>query len=599
MLSSLRARIVALSVAIVIVALAANAIVNQFVARAYNNEAIDNNLAAVQTGHVDAIAAWVSSHTQMIESLQDAALQDDPIPALRLVSSAGGFIKTYVGYPDKSHRFSDAAGLKPDYDPTARPWYKAAVAAGKPIVTPPYIAASSGKLVVTFAVPVMRDGGVKAVIGGDVAMDAVVANVRSIHPTPASFGILVARDGRIVAHQDDKLTLKPIADLIPALDGDKLGALVSATVPLDVSVSGASKLLRGREIAGTDWVAVIALDKAEATAGMRSVLIASMISLVIVACAAALIVAGVTAVSFRRLSGIRDAMVAIGSGDGDLTRRLPAEGTDEVAHIARAFNAFADKLVHVMRQIRDASESVHVAANEIAEGNADLSRRTESAAASLEQTAASMEEITATVGQSESAARQADDTATQAQQVATQGGSAIAGAIDTMGDIERAAVKVSDIIGVIEGIAFQTNILALNAAVEAARAGEQGRGFAVVAGEVRALAQRSSQAAKEIKTLIESTVGSVNAGSGQVRLSGETMHEIVGNVGRVTQIISEITSAAREQTRGIQEVNVAVSQLDQMVQQNAALVEQSTAAAAALQGQAATLADVVRTFRLD
>ena len=599
MLSSLRARIVALSVAIVIVALAANAIVNQFVARTYNNEAIDNNLAAVQTGHVDAIAAWVSSHTQMIESLQEAALQDDPIPALKLVSNAGGFIKTYVGYPDKSHRFSDAAGLKPDYDPTARPWYKQAVAAGKPIVTPPYIAASSGKLVVTFAVPVIRDGGVKAVIGGDVAMDAVVANVRSIHPTPASFGILVARDGKIVAHQDDKLTLKPVADLVPALDGDKLGALVSATTPMDVSIGGAARLLRGREIPGTDWVAVIALDKAEATAGMRSVLIASLISLVVVACAAAVIVAGVTAVSFRRLSGIRDAMMAIGSGDGDLTRRLAAEGTDEVAQIARAFNAFADKLVHVMRQIRDASESVHVAANEIAEGNADLSQRTESAAASLEQTAASMEEITATVGQSESSARQADETATQAQQVATDGGNAIAGAIETMSDIERAAVKVSDIIGVIEGIAFQTNILALNAAVEAARAGEQGRGFAVVAGEVRALAQRSSQAAKEIKTLIESTVGSVNAGSGQVRLSGETMREIVGNVGRVTQIISEITSAAREQTRGIQEVNVAVSQLDQMVQQNAALVEQSTAAAAALQGQAATLAEVVRTFRLD
>jgi len=599
MLSSLRARIVALSVAIVIVALAANAIVNHLVARTYNNEAIDNNLAAVQTGHVDAIADWVASHTKMVAALQDAALQEDPIPALKLVAESGRFIKTYVGFPDKSHRFSDATGLKPDYDPTARPWYKQAVAAGKPIVTPPYIAASSGKLVVTFAVPIIRDGAVKGVVGGDVAMDSVVANVRSIHPTPASFGILVDRNGQIVAHLDDKLTLKPITDLVPALDGDKLGALVSAATPTEVDIGGTAKLLRAREIPGTDWLAVIALDKAEATAGMRSVLIASLIALVVVACAAAVIVAGVTAVSFRRLSGIRDAMVAIGSGDGDLTRRLPADGSDEVAQIARAFNTFADKLVGVMRQIRDASESVHVAASEIAEGNADLSRRTESAAASLEQTAASMEEITATVGQSEASARQADDTAAQAQQVATDGGTAISSAIETMGDIERAAVKVSDITGVIEGIAFQTNILALNAAVEAARAGEQGRGFAVVAGEVRALAQRSSQAAKEIKTLIDSTVGSVNAGSGQVRMSGDTMREIVGNVGRVTQIISEITHAAREQTRGIQEVNLAVSHLDQMVQQNAALVEQSTAAAAALQTQASTLAEVVRTFRLE
>jgi len=599
MLSSLRARIVALSVVIVIVALAANALVNHLVARTYNNAAIDNNLAAVQVGHVDAIADWVASHTQMIVSLQDAALQEDPIPALKLVAAAGGFIKTYVGFADKSHRFSDASGLKPDYDPTARPWYKQAVAAGKPVVTPPYKSASTGQLVVTFAVPIVRDGAVKGVVGGDVAMDSVVANVRSIHPTPASFGILVARNGQIVAHLDDKLTLKPISELVPALDGDKLGALVSATTPTEVDVGGAAKLLRGHEIPGTDWVAVVALDKAEATAGMRSVLIASLIALVVVACAAAVIVAGATAVSFRRLSGIRDAMVAIGSGDGDLTRRLPADGTDEVAQIARAFNTFADKLVGVMRQIRDASESVHVAASEIAEGNADLSRRTESAAASLEQTAASMEEITATVGQSEASARQADDTAAQAQQVATDGGTAIANAIDTMGDIERAAVKVSDITGVIEGIAFQTNILALNAAVEAARAGEQGRGFAVVAGEVRALAQRSSQAAREIKTLIDSTVGSVSAGSGQVRMSGDTMREIVGNVGRVTQIISEITHAAREQTRGIQEVNLAVSHLDQMVQQNAALVEQSTAAAAALQTQAATLAEVVRTFRLE
>ncbi|XQU75531.1 Methyl-accepting chemotaxis protein [Cupriavidus sp. H18C2] len=599
MLSSLRARIVALSVAIVIVALAANAIVNQFVARAYNDEAIDNNLAAVQTGHVDAIAAWVSGHSRMIESLRDAALQDDPIPALRLVASAGGFIKTYVGYPDKSHRFSDAAGLKPDYDPTARPWYKQAVAAGKPIVTPPYIAASSGKLVVTFAVPVLRDGGVKAVIGGDVAMDAVVANVRAIHPTPASFGILVARDGKIVAHPDDKLTLKPIGELVPALEGDRLGALVSAAAPIDARIGGADKLLRGREIAGTDWVAVIALDKAEATAGMRSVLIASMVSLVIVACAAAVIVAGVTAVSFRRLSGIRDAMVAIGSGDGDLTRRLPADGTDEVAQIARAFNAFADKLVHVMRQIRDASESVHVAANEIAEGNADLSRRTESAAASLEQTAASMEEITATVGQSESSAHQADQTASAAQQVATDGGQAIAGAIETMSDIERAAVKVSDIIGVIEGIAFQTNILALNAAVEAARAGEQGRGFAVVAGEVR-----NTGAAQFAGGQGDQDADRINRGQRERRVwtgADERRDDARDRGQRGTRDADHLGNHPRGagQTRGIQEVNVAVSQLDQMVQQNAALVEQSTAAAAALQGQAATLADVVRTFRLD
>jgi methyl-accepting chemotaxis protein len=366
-----------------------------------------------------------------------------------------------------------------------------------------------------------------------------------------------------------------------------------------MDVNGSTKLMRAQAIPGTDWYAVVALDKAEATAGMRSLLTASVIALIVIAGIAAAVVAAVTAVSFQRLSKVRDAMDAIGSGEGDLTQRLPAAGNDEVAQIARSFNTFIDKLSHVMRQIRDASESVRVAANEIAAGNVDLSGRTESAAASLQQTAASMEEITSTVTQSASAAKQADDTAVSASQVASRGGVVISEVIATMGEIQHASVKISDIIGVIDGIAFQTNILALNAAVEAARAGEQGRGFAVVAGEVRSLAQRSAQAAKEIKALIESTVASVTSGSGQVRQAGETMTEIVSNVANVTTIISEITQAANEQTRGIQEVNRAVSQLDEMVQQNAALVEESTAAAAALQSQAVSLASAVTQFKLD
>jgi len=201
--------------------------------------------------------------------------------------------------------------------------------------------------------------------------------------------------------------------------------------------------------------------------------------------------------------------------------------------------------------------------------------------------------------QSASAARQADGTANSASQVASRGGVAIADVVTTMAEIEKASVKIADITGVIDGIAFQTNILALNAAVEAARAGEEGRGFAVVAGEVRSLAQRSAQAAREIKALIESTVASVKSGSDQVRQAGDTMSEIVTNVSNVTTIIAEVTHAADEQTRGIQEVNRAVSQLDEMVQQNAALVEQSTAAATALRAQANSLAASVGQFKLD
>ncbi|PXW23730.1 methyl-accepting chemotaxis protein [Paraburkholderia caballeronis] len=599
MFSTIRARIVALCVVIVVVALAANAALNYVVSSADQAKSINEMLRAVEDSHAAGIADWVASHGRMIDSVQDAALSPDPTAALKQVASAGDFTNVYVGYADRTAKFSDPTGIPADYDPTGRPWYRQAVAAGKGVVTPPYVDAGTGKLVVTFAAPIVRDGAVKGVVAGDVTMDTVIANVKSIHPTPASFGMLIDSTGQIVAHPDAKLTLKPLSDLAPALGADRLPALLGADEPLPVGVGGSTKLMRAEPIAGTDWRVIVALDKTDATAGMRSLLTVSLIALVVIAAIAAALVAAATAVSFRRLSQVRDAMDAVGAGESDLTLRLPVAGNDEVAQIARSFNAFMDKLRNVMRHLRDTSHSVRTATDEIAAGNVDLSGRTEAAAASLQQTAASMEQITATVGQSANAARQADATAASASAVASRGGVVIADVVTTMGTIENASVKIADIIGVIDGIAFQTNILALNAAVEAARAGEQGRGFAVVASEVRSLAQRSAQAAKEIKELIESTVASVSSGSQQVRHAGDTMAEIVSNVSNVTTIISEVTQAADEQTRGIQEVNRAVSQLDEMVQQNAALVEESTAAATALRAQAADLAEVVGQFRLE
>ncbi|KVO67700.1 chemotaxis protein [Burkholderia ubonensis] len=598
MFSSIRARIIAACVAIVAAALLASTLINYFIARSYNDDAIDRNLTSVASGHVVGIGDWVATKSRMIASLQDAALSPDPLPVYKQMAAAGGFTNVYAGYADKTFKFSDPTGIPADYDPTGRPWYKQAAQAGKPVVTPPYVDAGTGNLVVTFAVPIMRDGAVKGVVAADVAMNAVIANVKSIHPTPASFGMLIDSNGHVVAHPDSKLTLKPVNDVSTELGALAPASIVNASAPVEVEVGGAAKLVRALPVPGTDWYALVALDKSEATAGMRSLLTASLITLVADIVIASLIVGAITATAFRRLSLVRQAMAAIGSGSGDLTQRLPADGGDEVTDIARSFNSFVDKLQEVMQQIRDASESVRTAANEIAAGNQDLSSRTEAAAASLEETAASMEEITATVGQSAAAAGQADQRAEAASKIASHGGVVVSDVVSTMEKIEEASGRIGDIIGVIDGIAFQTNILALNAAVEAARAGEQGRGFAVVAQEVRSLAQRSAQAAREVKVLVESTVASVEAGSGQVRQAGETMREIVTNVANVTTIISEITHAANEQTRGIQEVNRAVTQLDEMVQQNAALVEQSTAAAAALQTQAHALAATVGQFKV-
>jgi methyl-accepting chemotaxis protein len=282
----------------------------------------------------------------------------------------------------------------------------------------------------------------------------------------------------------------------------------------------------------------------------------------------------------------------------DLSRAVAIDGTGEAGDMLHALEAMRISLSGIVSTVRSATDSINTASGEIASGNLDLSARTEHTASNLEQTAASMEQLTSTVAQSADAARQANQLAASAAQIAARGGQVVGQVVTTMEEINHSSRKIGDIIGVIDGIAFQTNILALNAAVEAARAGEQGRGFAVVAAEVRNLAQRSADAAKEIKGLIGTSVGKVEAGSKLVAQAGQTMSEIVGSVQRVSDIIGEITAASREQSEGIAQVNAAVNQLDQMTQQNAALVEESAAAAESLRDQAGRLMQVVQVFRI-
>jgi len=285
-------------------------------------------------------------------------------------------------------------------------------------------------------------------------------------------------------------------------------------------------------------------------------------------------------------------------GAGDLTAKVQVKGRDETAQLLGSLDRMNKSLVTIVGQVRASSDSIATGSAQIATGNADLSQRTEEQASNLQQTAASMEQLTSTVKQNADTARQATQLASGASTVAAEGGNVVGQVVATMQEISESSKKIADIIGVIDGIAFQTNILALNAAVEAARAGEQGRGFAVVAGEVRTLAARSAQAAKEIKTLIGQSVEKVDAGSKLCDEAGRTMGDIVSQVKRVTDLIGEISSASVEQSQGIEQVGDAVSQLDQVTQQNAALVEESAAAADSLKVQAAHLAQTVATFRL-
>ena len=291
------------------------------------------------------------------------------------------------------------------------------------------------------------------------------------------------------------------------------------------------------------------------------------------------------------------ANIAVTVASGDLTTKIDLSKSFE-GSVVQAMHAMQESLRTTVSTVRQGTDTIATASGQIAAGNQDLSSRTEQQASSLEETAASMEELTSTVKQNANNARQAYQLAVSASSVAVKGGSVVAQVVDTMGAINTSSKKIVDIIGVIDGIAFQTNILALNAAVEAARAGEQGRGFAVVAAEVRNLAQRSAAAAKEIKTLIGDSVGKVEEGSRQVAEAGKTMDEIVGSVRRVTDIMAEIEAASREQTQGIEQINQAITQMDQVTQQNAALVEEAAAAAASLQEQASGLSQVVSVFRL-
>ena len=283
---------------------------------------------------------------------------------------------------------------------------------------------------------------------------------------------------------------------------------------------------------------------------------------------------------------------------GDLVKRIEVEGSNEIGQLAESLRHMQGELMNTVGDVRNGANAIYSGASEIAMGNNDLSSRTEQQAASLEETAASMEQLTATVKQNAENARQASHLALSASETAQKGGKVVDNVVQTMRDIASSSQKIADIISVIDGIAFQTNILALNAAAEAARAGEQGCGFAVVAGEVRNLAQRSAQAAREIKSLIEDSVSRVDVGSTLVESAGETMDEIVNAVTRVTDIMGEIASASDEQSRGIDQVGLAVAEMDRVTQQNASLVEESAAAAAALEEQASRLTQAVAVFRI-
>ncbi|WP_322994417.1 methyl-accepting chemotaxis protein [Castellaniella sp.] len=597
MFNSLRARLTGVSVLIVSLSLIILTAAVFLVMRSIVLESLDTSIDRLAKSYAGELTQWVDDKQQITSSIKLALNKEDPVSYLKVVQDTGVDLAFFVR-SDKTYGFTRpvAAG----YDGTQRSWYKQAEAAGKPVITPVYPDSATGVLTISFVQPVIEGGKTTAVIGTDMTMKSVIGKIAAIRPYKNSFAFLMDADtGNILAHPDADLTLKPITDLAPDLSVQAVSAVANQGGHLVVEIGGAAQMLYAVNVAGTPWVLGIGVDRAEATAALDRLLWLAVVIALICVLVAGLVMAGFVRQQLGRLVLVRDALQDIALGDGDLTRRLGESGKDELTQIASAFNLFANKISDVFLRIRAASQSVQTAATEIASGSHDLSSRTEQQASSLAETAATMEEITATVRQNADHVQQANTLSAAAASTTTAGNHTVDELVSTMSEINAKSQQVAEIIGVIDSIAFQTNILALNAAVEAARAGEQGRGFAVVAAEVRALAQRSASSAKEIRGLIETSVQATAKGNQQAASASQATREILEGIRRVTDIMGEISAANREQTTGIEQINTAVAQMDDVTHQNASLVEQSAAAAASLQDQANTLAQLVGTFRLD
>ena len=563
-------------------------------------------LTVAGNGAAARIGDWVAANARVVESIADETV-DSPeslkdfsgatdtrlLHALDTARKASGFRLAFVGIAGDHRYLRKPPGPMPTgYDPTVRPWYRQAAEASRLVIPAPYIDATEHDLILTFAMPVKRDGKLFGVLGGVNSLASVRRIVEQTQPTPHSYAVVIDSDGRIVVHPDASQSLHLAADVLPWFRPE----LASDSV-IEITDRDRTGWARMVDIPNTHWRMALVLDRADVLADVPQLVGSVALAGLAVALAVALTLTVFTRRSLAPLSAVADAMADIAQGRGDLDAHIAIGGKDEVGRVAGSFNAFVQRLRELVSDVQSASAEVELAAREIASGNQDLSNRTERQAGMVQSCAQQLTRVSAAADDSVEHAGGATSIARNAAELASSVGDKTTSLQETMEEIRGSSKQISEIVAVIDGIAIQTNILSLNAAAEAARAGVEGRGFGAVAEEIRALAGRSAEAARDIRAVIQRSSSRVEMGAQRLNDTSAAIDTVVQSILKLSVLMDNILSSSQTQREDIAGVSDRFVQLDDIASQNAALVEQAAAAAQSLSAQAGRLMHVVALFR--